>query len=215
MGKTAERKIAKWGKTGKTIRFDYCGNPEVYTSVPDYVVGDVLENGCTMPRPKRVEYSFKKASGDKPAVLATVVFFDDGTKSVVKNCPGDLVETVEKKLSDGSTVETASDSSKEIGFVYAVVKRLLSSLDEDGNAVCSGLGNSLRETVANAVDQNVVAAEKQFAKKQLAEEKPNEKPAKKAKREKKTDLEELSSSLSRLTKLVEQLAVLKGEAGED
>lgn len=205
MEKKSEEKIVKWSKTKNTVVYDGFGRAEIHPGVPDYVVRDVVENGCTMPRLERVEYSFKKATADEPAVLATIVFFDDGTKSIVKNCLSDAVGSEDWKLSDGSTVEVASQDSKERGFVYALLKRLLSNLDEDGNAVCSGLGNSLREIVAGAVDQNVVAAEKRIAKTKPAEQPACEKPAKKAKRDE-AGWKDISESLSCLAKLVEKLA---------
>lgn len=207
--------IVKWSKAGKTLKRALNGELVVYDSVPEYAVRDVVENGCTMPRPKRIEYSMRPSRDGKPAVLATVVFFDDGTKSIVKNCPEDPVDVETKTLSDGTVVQLASHESKERGLVYAILKRMLSSLDEDGNAVCSGLGNSLRELVASAVDQNLVAAEKKVAKQKLAEEeaKPAKpKPPKKAKPE--ADLAKLASALSSLYDLVASLEAEKEEDPE-
>jgi hypothetical protein len=55
-------------------------------------------------------------------------------------------------LSDGSTVKIATESSKEMGLVYAIVKRFNSSYDEKGNIVSNGFGRRLREEVAMAHD---------------------------------------------------------------
>lgn len=162
--KTGPR-LTRWRLASMERVFTWDGQEKQCASVPDYAIADVVANGCTMPRIKRVEYSLKPAVDGKPATLATVVFFSDGTKSVAKNCPADPVEIEELKLEDGSTVQVASEASKERGLVYAVLKRLVSSLDEDGNLAGSGLGSSLRSLVAGAVDQNLAAAEKKAAKK--------------------------------------------------
>lgn len=172
--------MSKWNEARTEHVYTEDGMHAESVVLPDYAVRDVYENGCTIPRVKRVEWSFKPASESKPATLATVVFFGDGSKAVVKNCPTDPVETEERELSDGSKILVASERSKETGLVYAILKRLMSKVNGDGLAVDGGLGSSLKKTAEAGIDQNLVAAEKKLAKKKLAAEamKPAEKKAK-------------------------------------
>lgn len=156
--------LVKWSKLGKTVLLDQRGRPKVYPTLPEYAAADIAENGCTMPRVRRVEYSTKPASPNSPAVLATVVFFDDGTKSVVKNCLADEISTETVEVADGVCVEVGDYDSKERGLLYAIMKRIVSSLDADGNVVSGALGNSLRKLIDQSIDQNVIAASKCAAK---------------------------------------------------
>ena len=100
----------------------------------DKVVESIARNNTFVPGIKKVMFS-TNTKGDSP-VLTTVVYFADGTKSVVKNCDKDIVNVVEQeiKLSDGSTttVKTASIESKEIGLAYAIMKRVICCYDENG-----------------------------------------------------------------------------------
>lgn len=159
----------KWSKFGKTKMIGRDGIARQYPTLPEYVAADLAENGCTMPRVKRIEYCTKPAGVDTPAVLATVVFFDDGTKSVVKNCINDQIDTETVSVADDCFVEVADADSKERGLVYAILKRIVSSLDDDGNAVSGALGNTLRKLVDSSIDQNIIAASRKAAKKCSAE----------------------------------------------
>ena len=78
---------------------------------PKFVAG---ENGK-----KRMVKQAKKL--EKP-VLASKVFFEDGSWTIVKNSGEDTIDLVEVKLPNGNTVVTASDASKERALAYAVVK---------------------------------------------------------------------------------------------
>ena len=105
-------------------------------------------------------------------VLATTVFFADGTKVTVKNSDKDEVTVVDKtvKLSDGSeiSVKTASQESKEIGVVHAIVKRCVCQYDESGNVTNAGYAKFLHTTVEKAHVQEIerakVSAERKLSK---------------------------------------------------
>lgn len=102
--------------------------------------------------------------------LATVVYFDDGTKVSVVNSDKDLVTTEEKEVTyfdcdksgketvvkTGTKVVVASEAAKEAGVVYAIVKRIFGKVgrtDKQGkfheNEVDGdGFGRKLRELVS-------------------------------------------------------------------
>lgn len=80
----------------------------------------------------------KTVALDHP-ILATVVFFNDGTKVAVTNSPHDKVE-LDK---DGY----ATDASKEAGIVYAIVKRMIGCVDDKGNVEGNGFGRILRDII--------------------------------------------------------------------
>ena len=147
------------------------------------VLAEIYENNCYMPKISRVIYNLgKKAypSIDKNGkrlkdengkvimaepvdILATIVYFDDNTKVSVVNSVLDGVTFEDVKLSDGSTVKAASEASKEMGLVYAIVKRLASSPDENGEFKNSGFGRKLRDEVAMAYDSVIERAELKIA----------------------------------------------------
>ena len=81
---------------------------------------------------------------------ATIVTFSDGTKVCVKACENDKF-------------------SKEVGLMYALVKRLYSNdVDENGYLKSTGLGEKINKIIKNSVDQKKIASDK---KKKLAEKK--------------------------------------------
>ena len=81
---------------------------------------------------------------------ATIVTFSDGTKVCVKANENDKF-------------------SKEIGLMYALVKRLYANdVDENGYLKSTGLGEKINKIIKNAVDQKKIEADK---KKKLAEKK--------------------------------------------
>ena len=81
---------------------------------------------------------------------ATIVTFSDGTKVCVKACENDKF-------------------SKEVGLMYALVKRLYANdVDENGYLKSTGLGEKINKIIRNAVDQKKIEADK---KKRLAEKK--------------------------------------------
>lgn len=81
---------------------------------------------------------------------ATIVTFSDGTKVCVKANENDKF-------------------SKEVGLMYALVKRLYANdVDENGYLKSTGLGEKINKIIKNAVDQKKIEADK---KKRLAEKK--------------------------------------------
>lgn len=81
---------------------------------------------------------------------ATIVTFSDGTKVCVKANENDKF-------------------SKEVGLMYALVKRLYANdVDENGYLKSTGLGEKINKIIKNAVDQKKIASDK---KKKLAEKK--------------------------------------------
>lgn len=152
-------------------------------SISTEVLAKIYDNNCYIPAISRVIYNVgKKAypSLDKNGkrlknkdgkvimsepvdILATIVYFEDNTKVSVVNSVLDGVKFEDVKLSDGSTVKTASEASKEMGLVYAIVKRLTSSPDENGEFKNSGFGRKLRDEVAMAYDSVIERAELKIA----------------------------------------------------
>lgn len=139
---------------------------------------------------------------DSP-VLATVVYFADGTKSTVKNSHGDKITLVKEKvaLSDGSTVEveTASEQSKENGLMAAILKRMVTGLDEDGNSTGRKFSKFLKAAVSDAFVQDVEAVksrnERSIAKAK-AKAKANEPKAPKDEKPRRKSLGEVVAELA-------------------
>lgn len=116
----------------------------------------IVCNGASVPDVSRVIFSTSrkpvdpedKQAGTYP-VLATTVFFSDGTSTTVCNSVHDKIE-----LKDG----VASDSAKEAGVIAAIVKRVYgtinwSTMKAEGN----GFGAKLRKIVADGWDQELEA----------------------------------------------------------
>lgn len=163
------------GQADYTTNYSLCSDE--YLKLKDDRYADVVDsinfNGTYIPHIDRVIYNIGKKSYPKldeegkrvkdpitkkivmepPVdVLTTIVYFEDKSKIVVTNSQFDGVKFEDVKLSDGSTVKIATESSKEMGLVYAVAKRLVSSYDEKGNMVSNGFGRRLREEVTMAHD---------------------------------------------------------------
>jgi len=96
---------------------------------------------------------------EKP-ILATTVFFADGSVVTVKNSNEDEIATTVEELPDGTNVEVATKSAKEAGLVYAIVKRVFGYVGKEKAPGAGGLGRRLAEIVAEAEDQNVSAAKR-------------------------------------------------------
>jgi hypothetical protein len=158
---------------------------------------DVESSFFRFPEPVRAIFNVKTEEtvtleaepGEKPVkakrrlehpVLASKVFFDDGTWTVVKNSAEDPIELVTKY-----GVETASDASKERAIVYAWVKRLCGTQHPPtGEVTGANLGRRLSKIVAASEDKAVSKATKAKvkaakAKAKAAKEKaePEAKPA--------------------------------------
>lgn len=142
------------------------------------VVKALMENNCYMPMVDRVIYNIGKKAypkldkngkrvkdekgkvvmGEPVDVLATVVFFDDNTKISVVNSAHDGVTFEDHVLSNGNTVKVASESSKEIGLVYAIIKRMIAVPDKNDpdKMKAEGLGRILRTAVKDLSYDSVI-----------------------------------------------------------
>lgn len=148
---------------------------------------ELVQNNCTMPNIDRVIFSLKTFESEakrdengklvrnekgKPIrvktpctpVLATTVYFIDGTKCIVKNSLKDKIEVEEKTLEDGTKVTVASESAKECGVVYAIVKRLVGIVDESNNVNGDGFGRILTEIVESGHDEALETAKTRILK---------------------------------------------------
>lgn len=175
------------------------------------VVTSLARNSTFCPGISRTIYNLSKKRNEKTHrndyVLATTVFFKDGTKVTVKNSMNDKVNVITEKvkLSDGTTrdVETASIESREIGLVYAILKRMICVPEECGTVEGKGFANFLRKKVGAAWNQNVeevrTKAENEIRKAALK----NKKPVSKKKDEKpslRKCVQELAEAVSALKK---------------
>ena len=92
----------------------------------------------------------------------------DDIKQVIFNAPATIVT-----FSDGTKVCVKANEndkfSKEVGLMYALVKRLYANdVDENGYLKSTGRGEKINKIIKNAVDQKKIASDK---KKKLAEKK--------------------------------------------
>ena len=167
------------------------------------VADELVGNNCSMPDISRVIYNVgtksrpkvsetgeyvkdengKVVYGEPETVLATIVYFDDDTMISVVSSEHDGLSFSDKKLSDGSVIKVASDQSKEIGLVYALLKRTCAEPNKDGKLEAPGFGRILRDIVNKAYDVQYENAEtklkKAAAKKRHAELQANAKPKRK------------------------------------
>lgn len=172
---------------------------EIDNCLMDKVLKSLSRNNTFTPNITRVIYNLNK---DK-SVLATTVYFIDGTKVTVKNSGKDKVTLCKEKvkLSDGSVeeIETASEESREVGLVYAILKRIICSPDDKGCVNGKGFGSFLKKTVKNAWNQNVeeikTKRDKDFAKKVYLEKVAKQKP-----KSKNSSLREVVNNLSEVVK---------------
>lgn len=148
------------------------------------VIKALAENNTAIPDIKRIIYNIGKKSYRKldengkslrddkgklimtePVdILATVVYFADETKISVINSVADGVRFEDHVLSDGSTIKTASRESKEMGLVYAIVKRIMTVYDENGKPRNSATGRILGDYIKNSYDNVIERAEIKIAK---------------------------------------------------
>lgn len=96
-------------------------------------------------------------------VLATIVYFWDNTKVAVINSAADGVKFEDHTLSNGSTVKVAARESKEMGLVYAIIKRLLTKYDENGKPLDSATGRILNDYIKGSYDSVIEKAELKIA----------------------------------------------------
>ena len=155
----------------------------------------------------------KRAKTLENPILASKVFFDDGSWTVVKNSGEDTVDVEEKKLSNGKTVKVATDASKERAIAYAVVKRVFGCVDPVTMEVKgANLGRRFEKVIAASIDQNVVNTKEKIRKADKnVDKKPDEKPVQKAKSKKtacmcsQIDEKRLKDALDLLGVLVKKL----------
>lgn len=172
----------------------------------------------------------KRQVVDVTPELATIVYFNDGTKCSVVNSDKDVVMTEEKEVTyfvtdasgketevkTGRTVKVASETAKEAGVVYAIVKRIFGKIgridkqgklhkDEiDGN----GFGRKLRDIVETAEDnQYEVAFNDEMQKLAVKEHKEREAAAKERKANRTPTVEEnIATLVKQNAELLAQLA---------
>jgi hypothetical protein len=131
----------------------------------DAVVRSLARNNTFCPNIDRTIFNLSKKRNEtshrNDYILATTIYFVDGTKVTVKNCVNDKVSVTTEtiKLSDGTTkeVETASLESREIGVAYAILKRMICTPDEKGE-VKGGFGSFLSKVIKEAWNQPVESA---------------------------------------------------------
>ena len=170
----------------------------------------VYEQASSENSPKKV---VKQAKTLEKPILASKVFFDDGSWTVVKNSGEDTVDVEEKKLSNGKTVKVATDASKERAIAYAVVKRVFGCVDPVTMEVKgANLGRRFERVIAASIDQNVVNTKEKIKKADKnVDKKPDEKPVQKAKSKKtaymcsQIDEKRLKDTLDLLGVLVKKL----------
>lgn len=151
----------------------------------------------------------KRAKTLEKPILASKVFFDDGSWTVVKNSGEDTVDVEEKKLSNGKTVKVATDASKERAIAYAVVKRVFGRVDPVTKEVRgANLGRRFEKVIAASVDQNVGNAEDKIKK---AEAKPAQqaKPKKSTCRCRQVNEKSLKDTLDLLGEFAKKLNLAK------
>lgn len=159
----------------------------------------------------------KRAKTLEKPILASKVFFDDGSWTVVKNSGEDTVDVEEKKLSNGKTVKVATDASKERAIAYAVVKRVFGRVDPITREVKgANLGRRFEKVIAASIDQNVGNAKEKIRKvdknaDKNADKNVDKKPVQKAKPKKtacmcsQIDEKNLKDTLDLLGALVKKL----------
>lgn len=197
----------------------------MYVNNPSALI-ELDQNNCTMPNCSRVIFNLGKKTypqrdpetnkilkdengnilyGPEVDVLATVLYFVDGTKISVVNSVHDGIELVDHTLSDGTIIKIATDESKERGVIYALLKRILSRPDKDGKMVDSGISRILNDLVKNSYDSTLEEAEVKIARaKSKAEYEANKHTAVPKKRY------SIHETLERINKLLD-----KAECGDN
>jgi len=179
----------------------------------DQVIKSLIFNNAFLPGIDHVVFN-TKVDGDK-STLATVVYFKDGTKVTVKNSETDKIGLVEEEVSsiDGNTVKvtTASRESREIGLLYALLKRAVCGYDDDGRVEGAGFASFLKKTLKGAYRQDVEAA---LAKADKTARKNAQKCVPHVEKPRKTSLREtvqnLSKAIDYLTDLLKTSKTVEG-----
>lgn len=167
-------------------------------------------NNTFVPAVSRVIYNLKAAKKDgENNVLATIVFFNDGTKVTVINSDNDDIEVV---TDEKTGVKTASMASKERALTYAICKKLFGKPDEKGAVQGNGFGRKLRDLVNGAWDQKV--EEKKTALAKAASKAKHEENMKRAAAKPKRlslaeAMDKLTAALGKVTELEAEVNSLK------
>jgi len=170
----------------------------------------------------------KRQTVDVSPVLATMVYFEDGTKCTVVNSDKDTITTEEKEVTyldcdksgkeftvkTGHKVLVASKAAKEAGVVYAIVKRIFGAVDQDpesrkfNHVKGDGFGRKLRDIVATAEDSQYEAALKEEFNKRAAKEHKEREAAAKARRANRTPSveENIATLVKQNAELIAKLA---------
>lgn len=168
-------------------------------------IKSIDRNNTFVPAISRVIYNLKVAKNDEEKnVLATIVFFKDGTKVAVTNSDNDGIEIV---TDEKTGVKTASMASKERALTYAICKKLFGKPDEKGKVQGDGFGRKLRDLVEGAWDQKV--EEKKTALAKAASKAKHEENMKRAAAKPKRL--SLAEAMDKLTAAFQQVAALQAE----
>jgi len=196
----------------KAVRFPEIKRVQFNLKTTDYKRDlDAEPRTIVVKGQKKVVYPYvkgpdgKKIQIDIDPVLATIVYFADGTKVVVTNSATDKVDLVDVKMADGTVVKTASNQAKERAIIYAIVKRLYGTPDQLGNIENVGLARRLTEIVQNGYDTRL-----EDAKNRLAEAARKTAAAKAQKPAKKRY--SLSETLARINVLLDRAEAGDGKA---
>ena len=139
-----------------------CTMPDVARVI--YNVGTKAYQKIDPETGKRITENGKPVMNDPVKVLTTVVFFADGTKVTVTNSEKDGVKFIKVNAVDNDSnspvVEIADDTSKEMGLVYAICKRIfgkIGRIDKQGKLHedeidGDGFGRKLHDVVNHAYD---------------------------------------------------------------
>ena len=178
---------------------------EDMVTVLDDAGNPVYEQASGENSPKKV---VKQAKTLEKPILASKVFFDDGSWTVVKNSGEDTVDVEEKKLSNGKTVKVATDASKERAIAYAVVKRVFGHVDPVTKEVKgANLGRRFEKVIEASVDQNIGNAEDKIKKAEAksAQQAKQAKPKKSTCKCRQVDEKSLKDKLDLLGELAKKL----------
>jgi hypothetical protein len=135
------------------------------------------ENGkpTYVQKPTGEKYMVKKAVKLEHPVLASKVFFEDGTWTIVKNTGEDSIDLVEVELPNGQKVITASDASKERALAYAIVKHAFGQADPKTREVKNAnLGRRFDKILKASIDQRICSAMSKSKQKKAAKAKCQE-----------------------------------------
>jgi hypothetical protein len=173
----------------------------------DHVVKSLIRNNTFIPNIDHIVFN-TKTDGETP-ILATVVYFVDGTKVTVKNSKTDKIELVEEEVTsiDGNVVKvkTASRESREIGLLYALLKRAVCKFDNEGRISGEGFATFLKKKLKSAYRQDV---EEALANVDKAAKKEARKEAKNAPVSSKKDKTSLKDTVKKLSETIDYLSNL-------